>query len=125
MPPDADTPEPWNAPRDAHGRWEPRPDLSVEERLARLEEVAHPPIPVQISEFALAKLTLRPGDVLVVNAPPGMFPEVHAEIAHQLRRVLEDAGMDNRVIVVDKEFEVDVLVPGADEIPDGVEADDT
>jgi hypothetical protein len=64
----------------------------------------------EVGEFAVARLRLKPGDVLVVKGGPGRPTEEETAQVHEtVTSILRDAGLDNQVMVTSSDVGLDVL----------------
>lgn len=59
-----------------------------------------------VDEFQIAKLTLAPGDVLVIRSDRPLDREQVMRINEHMRKLVPH---DNKVMVIDKTFELSVL----------------
>lgn len=64
---------------------------------------------VAVVEFAVAKLRLEPGDVLLVRCPADFTAEMCRHVSEQVEFALADVGLDNRVLVTGSDFEFSVV----------------
>lgn len=70
---------------------------------------------VEITEYAIAKLDIGPGDVLLIKPPDAWSPEDRAYLWRYLNEWVEVQGLNFSVLVAPMECDISVAKDGTNE----------